>query len=129
MKNALFITLVVITVVGFLAPQEAFTAEFWLGCGPMAIGGRCKTEGALVFYNDEREKQISSDVTCYDQAYKTLIAYECFPLTDPSALAGQDLRVVCNSKTNSLYLSRDEYNDEYKRCRRLCGKCQYGNWR
>ncbi len=129
MKNARCIALLMMTVVGFLAPGEALTAELWLGCGPMAIGGRCKTEGGLVFYNDVREKQSSSEVTCYDQTYKVLMSYECFPLTEPSDLAGRDLRVLCSSKSSSIDLSRDEYNDEYKRCRRLCGNCRYGNWR
>ena len=128
MKKTLVIALVMIAAAA-LAPHEVPAAELWLDCGPMAVGGRCKTEGALAFYNDGRERQISSEVTCYDEAYKAIRAYDCFPLTDPSSAVGQDLRVVCSSKAESVGLSRDEYNDEYRRCRTLCGKCRYGNWR
>ena len=111
-----------------IAPPRLYPAEFWLTCGPMAIGGRCKTEGAMGFYNDSREKHLRSQVTCSDQAHKPLARYECYPLSNPSAPGDSELRVICNGKAQRIVLTADQFNDAYLRCPRLCGRCAYGDW-
>lgn len=117
-----------VAVLYLTTPSPLYPAEFWLTCGPMAVGGRCKTEGAMGFYNDAREKQLLAQVTCTDHAYKPVARHECYPLSNPSASGEPELRVICTGAAQNLVLAAAEYNDAYLRCRRLCGRCAYGDW-